>query len=230
MPLLLRRDKGSRLTIDELDDNLVFLNNYANLTNKPTIPSLVGYATESYVNTAIANNPGSTGATGPQGPTGATGPQGPAGTTDYNNLINKPTIPTDINQLTDASGLLAGGGLVASVNEKTGAITLTTSDITEGTNLYFTNARARSALSAGTGISYNSTTGVISISSVPNSSLSNSSITIGSTSISLGGTATSVAGLVDVVTKKASYADSNNVSKVYTYYNEETQSLDTVFE
>lgn len=31
---------------------------------------------------------------------------------------------------------------VLSVNEKTGAITLTTSDITEGTNLYFTTARA----------------------------------------------------------------------------------------
>ena len=38
-----------------------------------------------------------------------------------------------------------------------------TDEITEGTtNLYFTNARARSALSAGTGISYNSTTGAIS--------------------------------------------------------------------
>jgi hypothetical protein len=31
---------------------------------------------------------GTTGARGPQGPTG------PAGTTDYNNLINKPNIPT----------------------------------------------------------------------------------------------------------------------------------------
>ena len=38
-----------------------------------------------------------------------------------------------------------------------------TDEITEGaTNLYFTNARARSALSASTGISYNSTTGAIS--------------------------------------------------------------------
>lgn len=39
-----------------------------------------------------------------------------------------------------------------------------TDEITEGsTNLYFTNARARSAVSAGTGISYNSTTGAISV-------------------------------------------------------------------
>lgn len=40
-----------------------------------------------------------------------------------------------------------------------------TDDVAEGsTNLYFTNTRARSALSAGTGISYNSTTGEISLS------------------------------------------------------------------
>jgi hypothetical protein len=38
----------------------------------------------------------------------------------------------------------------------------TTTDLAEGTNLYYTDARARAALSAGTGISYNSTTGVIS--------------------------------------------------------------------
>lgn len=40
--------------------------------------------------------------------------------------------------------------------------TKSTTNLTEGTNLYFTNARARSALSAGTGINYNNTTGVIS--------------------------------------------------------------------
>ena len=41
-------------------------------------------------------------------------------------------------------------------------LTLTTTNIGEGTNLYYTDARARAALSAGTGISYNNTTGVIS--------------------------------------------------------------------
>jgi len=50
---------------------------------------------------------------------------------------------------------------VVSVNGFTGAVSLTTSNISEGTNLYYTDARARGALSAGTGISYNSTTGVI---------------------------------------------------------------------
>ena len=51
--------------------------------------------------------------------------------------------------------------LVSSVNGQTGAVSLTTSNISEGSNLYYTDARARSALSAGTGISYNSSTGTI---------------------------------------------------------------------
>ena len=38
----------------------------------------------------------------------------------------------------------------------------TTTNIAEGTNLYYTDARVRAALSAGVGISYNNTTGVIS--------------------------------------------------------------------
>ena len=44
------------------------------------------------------------------------------------------------------------------------SISLSTSNVTEGSNLYFTDARARASVSAGTGISYNSSTGVISIS------------------------------------------------------------------
>lgn len=82
---------------------------------------------------------------------------------------------------TRARGSLSAGSGI-SYNSTTGAISADTStmatksyvdtavagkdntdEITEGsTNLYFTNARARSALSAGTGISYNSTTGAIS--------------------------------------------------------------------
>ena len=53
-------------------------------------------------------------------------------------------------------------GGVTSVNTQTGDVVLSTSDVAEGTSQYFTTARARSALSAGTGISYNSGTGVIS--------------------------------------------------------------------
>lgn len=54
---------------------------------------------------------------------------------------------------------------VTSVNGFTGAVVLTTTNIAEGTNEYFTTARARASVSAGTGISYNSTTGVITNSS-----------------------------------------------------------------
>lgn len=50
---------------------------------------------------------------------------------------------------------------VTSVNGQIGTVVLTTSDIAEGTNLYYTDARARNALSAGTGISYANSTGVI---------------------------------------------------------------------
>jgi hypothetical protein len=54
---------------------------------------------------------------------------------------------------------------VTSVNGQTGAVVLTTTNVAEGTNEYFTTARARASVSAGTGISYNSTTGVITNSS-----------------------------------------------------------------
>jgi hypothetical protein len=51
--------------------------------------------------------------------------------------------------------------LVTSVNGQTGAVSLTTTDISEGTNQYYLDSRARSAISAGTGISYSSSTGVV---------------------------------------------------------------------
>jgi hypothetical protein len=50
---------------------------------------------------------------------------------------------------------------VSSVNGQTGTVVLTTTDIGEGTNLYYTDTRARASNSAGTGISYDSSTGVI---------------------------------------------------------------------
>jgi len=50
---------------------------------------------------------------------------------------------------------------VTSVNGLTGTVVLTTTNIAEGTNEYFTTAKARASVSAGTGISYDSGTGVI---------------------------------------------------------------------
>ena len=64
-----------------------------------------------------------------------------------------------------------------------------TDDLGEGSsNLYFTTARARGAISASTGIAI--TDGAISAAAVPNASLTNSSVTINSNSLSLGGTLT----------------------------------------
>jgi hypothetical protein len=80
-----------------------------------------------------------------------------------------------------------------------GTRTLDTDAINEGsTNQYFTTARARSSVSAGTGISYNSTTGAISTSAIPNASLTNSKVTVGTTDISLGASSTTLAGLTSV--------------------------------
>jgi hypothetical protein len=70
---------------------------------------------------------------------------------------------------------------VSSVNGQTGAVSLTTDNVSQGsTNLYFSNASARSALSfaAGSG-AYNSTTGVITIPT------NNNQITNGSSYIAL---------------------------------------------
>ncbi len=55
-------------------------------------------------------------------------------------------------------------GYIKNVNGLTGTtITLTTSNITEGTNFYYLDSRARSSISATNPLSYNNSTGVISI-------------------------------------------------------------------
>ena len=57
-----------------------------------------------------------------------------------------------------------GSGAVTSVNGETGVVTLDTNDISEGsTNKYFSNTLARQAFSASTGVTYDNSTGVISI-------------------------------------------------------------------
>lgn len=54
------------------------------------------------------------------------------------------------------SNLLTTGGAVDSVNGQTGTVVLTTANITESVNLYFTNTRAVSALTGGSGIAIGS--------------------------------------------------------------------------
>lgn len=80
---------------------------------------------------------------------------------------------TTAGNLNVAGSITAGtGGFVGNIaGNVTGNVTGTVSDISnhdtgdlaEGTNLYFTTARARSAISVSGALSYNSTTGVVSI-------------------------------------------------------------------
>lgn len=73
--------------------------------------------------------------------------------------------------------------LVTSVNGQTGAVSLTTTNINEGTNQYYLDSRARSAISAGTGISYSSSTGVVT-----NSAPDQTVVLTGGTGINTSGT------------------------------------------
>jgi hypothetical protein len=75
-----------------------------------------------------------------------------------------------------------------------------TTDLSEGTNEYFTQARARGSVSvaSGNGLTYNSSTGVLGTSAIPNTQLANSSITLGASSVSLGGTIGSITNMTSI--------------------------------
>jgi hypothetical protein len=80
------------------------------------------------------------------------------------NLLVRPWLNEDIGQLNDVSITNPDDNSILQFNSTTGVwedVAGTTTNIAEGTNLYFTTARARESVSAGDGISYNSTTGVI---------------------------------------------------------------------
>ena len=93
-----------------------------------------------------------------------------------------------------------------------------TSDLSEGTNEYFTQARARGSVSvaSGNGLTYNSSTGVLGTSAIPNSQLANDDITIGSTAVALGATASTIAGLTSLAstTLISGVADAANSIKI----------------
>ena len=133
-------------------------------------------------------------------------------------------------------------GLFQEINSPTDKLDFagnTTADLGENTNLYFTNARARGAISvtdaggqgslaynsstgvitytgpsssdtrgelsvaSGSGLTYNSGTGEFGTNAIPNAQLANSSLTIGSTSVALGATVTNFAGLGQLVMNDA---------------------------
>lgn len=98
-----------------------------------------------------------------------------------------------------ANGSLENSSLTLNSNSVSlgGSLTLDSDDVGEGsTNLYYSDARSRAALSGSGGVVYNSSTGAFTLGSVPNSALSNSSITINGVATPLGGstTTTSVTG------------------------------------
>lgn len=66
----------------------------------------------------------------------------------------------------DASGNFAAGTITADITGTVSSLSNhDTDDLAEGTNLYYTDSRARGAVSGGTGLDYNSTTGVFDIDS-----------------------------------------------------------------
>jgi hypothetical protein len=72
--------------------------------------------------------------------------------------------PSNINSWVE----IVNGSPVTSVNGQVGTVNLTTTNIAEGSNKYFTDARARAALSATGPLIYNSTTGVFGITAANN--------------------------------------------------------------
>ena len=100
-----------------------------------------------------------------------------------------------------AYATLAGSQTIAGDKTFTGTLTfsaativgLDTDDVGEGAgNLYFTTARARGSLSASTssGVTYDTSTGVVALASIPNTSLVNSGVTVNGASLELGGSMT----------------------------------------
>jgi collagen type VII alpha len=105
---------------------------------------------------------------------------------------NKWRTPRSLSLSGKVTGLTTGIDGSGNISITTSLSGVTTDDVTEGTNQYHTTARARGSVSANTlsGITYNSTTGVFSLSSIPTGSLAASNITINGTSITLGGSGT----------------------------------------
>jgi len=139
--------------------------------------------------------------------------------------------------MTTRKAIALVNGLFQEVNTPTDGLDFagnTTTVLTEGTNLYYLDSRARASVSvtdlggdgslsydnstgvitytgpsaaearahlsvaAGSGLTYNSTTGEFGTSAIPNAQLANSSVTLGSTSVSLGATETTFTGLTSL--------------------------------
>jgi hypothetical protein len=130
-----------------------------------------------------------------------------AGVISASNVPNSSLQNSSLAIGTTSISLGATGSIIQGLTTLTSSVITSSNFVGNGSNITnitasnitnFTND-VRSRFSAGTGIVI-SAAGVISASNVPNASLTNSSITIGSTSIALGATASSIAGIDTVDT------------------------------
>jgi len=167
--------------------------------------------------------------------------------TTYGSTLNIPVISVDVyGRITSASNVAITSG-VSSVGGATGAVSnaqlasaitssgvLTTANVSELTNLYFTNARSRQSITAGTGITYDTANGVISASGTYTDANARAALSITGTK----GSYNSGTGVFDFanianVTVSASAPGSPNIGdqwidaddgKAYLYFNDGTSS------
>jgi len=115
------------------------------------------------------------------------------------NALSVNSTPSGALTYNSATGVFTFTQAVNSVNGLTGTITLTTSNITEGTNKYATTTNVQTALAGG---------------GVTNSMLANSTITVNGSTLTLGGTSTitAAAGTLTGSTLNASVTGSSLTS------------------
>lgn len=87
-------------------------------------------------------------------------------TTAVTNLID--SAPEALNTLNELAAAFGNDNnfsvtILTQLGNKANTASLTTANVTELTNLYYTNARSRAAISVGSGGSYDSSTGIITV-------------------------------------------------------------------
>jgi hypothetical protein len=100
------------------------------------------------------------------------------------------TVVTAANIRGEISVTDSGGDGALSYDSTSGVITYTGPSPAD--------VRAHLSVGAGSGLTYNSSTGVFGTNAIPNAQLANSSFTLGSTGIALGATATTITGLTSL--------------------------------
>ena len=123
--------------------------------------------------------------------------------------INIGVVGTANSIILDSSGITFEGSGVDAFETVISVINPTADQTISFPNASGTVALLSSlSVAAGSGLTYNSTTGEFGTSAIPNAQLANSSITIGSSAVSLGGTITTIAGLLSVTSSTVVTNDS----------------------